>query len=174
MGAGFWAVQAFAFCSTALLLASSLANLRRRTLLFCQVAINLLLGASYLLLEGYSGAFCSFLCAGMVLCFAFKEKFRTLLVPVLFAAAYAAFAVFTWQGAASLLPAAGNILLVMAFWCDSEVAMKAWIALVAALWVIYNLCVGSYAGAVGQGLSFVFHVIYVVRHGKERKKNRSS
>ena len=44
----------------------------------------------------------------------------------------------------------------------------------AALWVVYHRIVGSYAGVVGQGLSFVFHVIYVVRHGKERKKKRSS
>lgn len=124
-----------------------------------------------MLLEAYSGAVCSTFCALMVWTFSFKGKRRFLsrpFVPLFFAALFLAGGLLTWQGTESLIPITGNIFLIIAMWRDREWTIKAICILVAALWGVYNYMNRSLIGTIGQTLSLVANLVYVVtRHPRD-------
>ena len=166
----FWAGQILSLLSNAILLVVSILKVKRKVLLLANVVINLLLAASYFCLKGYSGAVCSLICVAVVAVFYFKEKIRKhIWIPILFSIAFIVFGIITWQNLASIIPVIGNIILVIAFWCDNEPTIKSLIAVVAALWIVYNIIIRSYFGIIGQSLSFLFNIICVFRYLKSRK-----
>jgi len=169
MGVVFWTAQGLSMLSTIILLVISLVNVKRKIILLGNIIINLLLSTSYYLLDGYSGAVCCLICIAVVSVFYFKEKIRKhIWIPILFSVAFVVFGTLTWQNFSSLIPIIGHIVLVIAFWCDDEVTIKSLIAVVAALWIIYNIVVRSYSGVVGQSLSFAFNIINVMRYRKNK------
>lgn len=170
MGASYWIAQGLSLLSTVILLTVSIAKVKRKTILLANIVINLLLCASYYLLKGYSGAVCSLICVAVVSVFYFKDKIRKhIWVPILFCLAFIVFGILTWQNLSSVIPIIGNIILVIAFWCDREVTIKSLIAVVAALWIVYNIILKSYFGVAGQTLSFLFNIICVIRRLRNKK-----
>ena len=58
--------QALGFVATAILLTYTLCNVSRKTIMICNIIINSLWAVHYLILDAYTGAFCSFFTAVMV------------------------------------------------------------------------------------------------------------
>ena len=166
--------QAIGFCATAILLTYTLCNVSRRTIMICNVIINTLWAVHYLILEAYTGAFCSFFTATMVLACSFKGKnklFQGIWVPVIFNIGFIIIEIFTWAGIPTLIQMAGNILLVIAMWCDREIEIKALFIPVGMLWFVYNVIYFSWIGLICQALAVSFNVFFVTRYYLRSKKN---
>ena len=169
----YYLAQAIGFCATAILLTYTLIKVSRKTIMICNVIINTLWAVHYLILEAYTGAFCSLFTAFMVFVCAFKGKnrfFRTLAVPVIFNVLFIVIEIFTWAGFPTVLQMAGNILLVIAMWSDQEITIKGLFIPVGVLWFIYNFIYFSWIGVICQTLAVSFNVFYTVRYFLRKKR----
>lgn len=163
--------------SILILLTYTVFKVSRRTILVCNMAINLLQAIHYFLMgpAGATGGACSLICVLMVLVFFFKGKNRFLSglwIPTFFIVSFIAFGVLTFETPFSIIPIVGNTLLVIAFWWNTEVAIKGTCIVVAALWVVYNAILLSYVGLIGQVLSFILNTVYVSRYFYRKRKAR--
>lgn len=162
--------------SILILLGYTLVRVSRKTILICNVLINLFWALHYLLLGANTGAICSFICAFMVAVFFLKGKvkgFCGFYVPLFFAVVFICFGIFTWNDLFSLIPIIGHMIIIAALWSDREIIIKTLYIFVAALWVVYNVAYFSYIGVIGQSLSFLFNLFYVVRyHIRQKKENQ--
>ena len=169
----YYLAQAIGFCATAILLTYTLMTVSRRTIMICNILINSFWGIHYLLLEAYTGAFCSFLTAFMVVACSFKGKnrlFKGLWIPILFNLAFLVIEIFTWAGYPTLIQMAGNFLLFLAMWSDREIEIKMLFIPVGILWFIYNFIYFSWIGVICQALAVTFNVIYVTKYFIRKKK----
>lgn len=165
--AAFWTAQVLAVTATVILLVYSLMHVSRKTILICNIIINLLNAVHYLLMQSYSGAVCSLLCTGMVFAFYFKDKWRyRYLIPSLFGLSFIVFGLLTWQNGWSVIPIIGHLILTCAFLNDRPIMIKAMFIAVAFLWMVYNFVLGSWMFLAGQTLSFLFNLYYVIRFRK--------
>ncbi len=150
--------------SIAILLGYTIVKVDRKTILICNVLINLLWAAHYFLLNAYTGGVCSSICATMVVVFFFKGRTKwlsRLYVPIFFVLIFVGFGVITWDGGFSVIPILGNVLVAAALWLDKEIVIKGIYTIVAVLWIVYNTAYFSYIGVIGQCLAFVFDVVYL-------------
>ena len=165
--------QIIGFCATAILLTYTLCTVGRKTIMTCGAIVNALWAVHYLLLDAYTGAFCSFFTAFMIWICSFKGKnafFRGLWVPIIFNISFIVIEIFTWAGFSTLIQMAGNILLVIALWSDREISIKALCIPVGILWFIYNFIFFSWMGLICQALAVSFNVIYVARYVLRNRK----
>ena len=165
--------QTIGFCATAILLTYTLCNVSRKTIMVCNVIINTLWAIHYLILEAYTGAFCSLFTASMVLACSFKGKnklFTGIWIPVFFNICFIVIEIFTWAGFPTLIQMAGNAILVIAMWCDKEIEIKALFIPVGILWFIYNFIYFSWIGLICQTLAVSFNVFFVTRYYLRHKK----
>ena len=165
--------QCIGFCATAILLTYTLMTVSRKTIIVCNIFINSLWALHYLILKAYTGAFCSFFTALMVVACAFKGRnafSKGPWIPLLFNLAFIVIEIFTWAGAPTLIQMAGNFLLVMAMWSDKEIEIKTLFIPVGILWFVYNLIYVSWIGMICQALAVSFNVIFVTRYFLARKK----
>lgn len=166
--------QLLGFVATAILLTYTLCNVNRRTIMICNIIINTLWAVHYLILKAYTGAFCSFFTAIMVVASSFKGKnrlFQGLLVPIFFNICFIIIEILTWAGLPTLIQMAGNILLVIAMWCDREIEIKGLFIPVGILWFIYNFIYFSWIGLICQALAVTFNVIFVTRYFLQKRKD---
>ena len=165
--------QALGFIATAILLTYTLCNVSRKTIMICNIIINSLWAVHYIILEAYTGAFCSFFTAVMVFASSFKGKnrlFTGLFVPIFFNICFVIIEIFTWAGIPTVIQMAGNILLVIAMWCDHEIEIKALFIPVGILWFIYNFIYFSWIGLICQILAVSFNVFFVTRYLLRKRK----
>ena len=165
--------QLLGFIATAILLTYTLCNVNRRTIMICNIIINTLWAVHYLILKAYTGAFCSFFTAIMVVASSFKGKnrlFQGLWVPAFFNISFIVIEILTWAGLPTLIQMAGNILLVIAMWCDREIEIKGLFIPVGILWFIYNFIYFSWIGLICQALAVTFNIIFVARYILQNKK----
>ena len=158
--------QICAILSTAILLVYSVLKVDRKVIVFCNVVINALLTAHYLLLDDYVGAVCTAICTTMVFVFYFKHSSRFLsrtYIPVFFALLLIVCAVCTWTDAWSIIPLIGNLILVYALWNDKSDTIKALFIIVGVLWIVYNIHLHSIANIIGQCLAVTCNCIYFFR-----------
>lgn len=162
--------------SIAILLVYTLVRVSRKTILICNILINLLWALHYLLLGAYTGAICSFICAFMVAVFFLKGRVKWLsgiYVPLFFAAVFIVFGIVTWNDIFSVIPIVGHMIIIVALWMDREIVIKTLYIFVAALWVVYNVAYFSYIGVIGQSLSFLFNIFYVAKYYcRQRKREK--
>ena len=172
----FVAAQIAGGFAIAVLLAYSIVKVTSRTILFCNIVINLLWAVHYLLLGAYTGCACSLLFTLMVTVYFFKNSCRFLSgihIPLIFAAVFILFGALTWEGTSSFLPIVINLILTAAMWMDREIVIKGMCIPVAAMWVVYNCFYLSYIGIIGQALSFLFHSIYVIMYiGRKKREEK--
>lgn len=159
--------QFIGLCATAILLTYTVCNVSRRTIMICNMIINTLWAVHYLMLGAYTGAFCSFFTTVMVMASSLKGRnrlFRGCWVPLLFNLGFIVIELLTWAGVPTLIQMVGNIILVIAMWCDREIEIKALFIPVGILWFVYNFIHFSWIGLICQALAVSFNVFFVVRY----------
>ena len=169
--------QAIGFLATAILLTYTLLTVSRKTIVVCNIFINSFWGIHYLILGAFTGAFCSFFTALMVVGCYFKGKnkfFSGPWVPLFFNIAFIIIEIFTWVGAPTLIQMAGNFLLVMAMWSDKEIEIKFLFIPVGILWFIYNFIYFSWIGLICQALAVSFNVFYVTKYFMKKRVFRKN
>ncbi len=77
--------------------------------------------------------------------------------------------VVTWQNAWSILPMIGSILSTIALWMKKSSQFRLISLFVGPCWLVYNLVIGAYTGALNEVLAMGSIVIGMIRH--DRKKD---
>ena len=70
----------------------------------------------------------------------------------------------TWQNAWDLLPIAGSVLSTIALWMKSEKKIRLISLTVGPCWLVYNLVIGAWAGALNEVLAMTSIVIGLIRN----------
>jgi hypothetical protein len=164
--------QVLGFIATAILLTYTLIRVERKSILICNIIINSLWALHYLILDAYTGAFCSFFTAFMELLCMFKGKnrfFQSYAVPILFQIFFIVIELFTFAGVPTLIQMLGNILLVIAMWSENEITIKGLFIPIGVLWFVYNRMYASPVGMICQALAVSFNVFYVCKYYLRKK-----
>lgn len=165
--------QVIGFAATAILLTYTLMYVSRKTIMICNIIINLLWAVHYFLLEAYTGCFCSIFTSIMVVCCAFKGTnpfFKGPWVPILFNVLFLLIEGATFAGLPTVIQIIGNFILVMAMWSDEEVQIKALFIPVGVLWLVYNLMYVSWIGIICQTLAVTFNILFMMRYFRRKKQ----
>lgn len=165
------ASQILAAVSTAILLAYSVMKVKRKTILICNVLINLLLSCHYLLLKSYTSAICTGITTAMAFAFCYKNRMqmryrRWMFIGFLFL--FLLCGVLTWEDGWSVVAVAGNVLLAVALWNDNETVIKGLFVLVGILWIVLNAHLKSTAAIIGQVFSVLSNLLYFYRIRKNK------
>ena len=163
----YWIAQGIGAVAIILLIYSCAKKMGRKPLLVFNILINLLWAVHYIMLDAKSGCACSVIAAAMIFASYFKgnNKFMaSLAVPLIFSVIFTVFGLLTYQNWISVIPIAGNILVTFAFWNDKEYTIKSIFVVVAFMWVVYGGLIGSVISVIGQSMSFVTNIYYVIKH----------
>jgi len=145
---------------------------KRNVLLFCFVSA-ILYGFQYLLLGAFTGMVLSFLNIVRAVLFYSNNKknkdnsiYSLLFLNTLFVLS----AIFTWNGAISLLPLIASVLFAYSLW-QKEIKLYREISVfVTTLWLIYDILVGTIFGCVSDVILILLELFGVFSYAKKQNK----
>ena len=167
----YWLAQGIGAVAICLLIYSCAKKVGRKPLLIFNILINLLWAVHYIMLDAKSGCACSVIAAAMIFASYFKgnNKFMSgIWVPLIFSVIFTVFGLLTYQNWVSIIPIVGNILVTFAFWNDNEYKIKSIFVIVAFMWTVYGGLIGSAISVIGQSMSFVTNLTFIIRHRKNK------
>ncbi len=82
--------------------------------------------------------------------------------------------IFTWKDGWSILPMIGSVLSTLALWMKKEQTIRLISLGVGPCWLVYNLVVGAYTGALNEILAMISIVVGLIRHNKHIKGKKLS
>jgi len=147
-------------------------KVERKTILVCQIIVNLLYGTHNLLLGATTGGLINFLAVILLIIYSQKGKIKwlsTIYTPVLFSVLFVATALISWQNIFSILPVAGSLIFAVAFWQDEEKQIKLLYVINTLLWFIYAVVSNSFVAAIGQALIGISLIVYLIFGTKYEK-----
>lgn len=126
----------------------------------------------YLLLGAYSGMAMTIIAAvrGIIYLNNDKKFFKHRIWMFIFMFISLSSAVITWKSFYSILPAAAGAISTYSLWQKNVKVARIIALLINILLFTYNLCVGSYAGMIGETLGFISVASALLVHKKNHKK----
>lgn len=145
-------------------------------ILFFRTMEELLFGIQYILLGAYTGAAMNFIgCVRNVLFSRQVEKGKsTVLSCVFFSILFVVFALLTWSGVKSILIGIAKVGSTVAYGFRNTTVMRLIILLTSTLWLIYNSCVGSWAGVVCESFTILSIFVALFRIGRAKRRESVS
>ena len=134
-------------------------------IMISRTANELLFGVQYLLLGAYTGmAMNGVGCIrNLIFRHTVKHNKNTTLWVVIFNIFFIAFGIITWTGPKSMLIIIAKVLSTVAYSLKNTTYLRGIILVTASFWLIYNVCVGSVAGAINEGLTLVSIIVGTIR-----------
>lgn len=148
----------------------------RRHLLFCKLASDGIWMLHYLLLGAYAGAAIAVIACVRETVFLFEKHTwadKKYWAPV-FILLNVVFAVLTWKGPVSLLPACASVTGVLSFAQAKPRLTRVLCFPISGCMLTYDLMVGSYAGLANELFTLCSTVIGICRHDIHRKKGEKT
>ena len=147
-------------------------------IVFAKMASELFFSIQYILLGAWTAAVLDFISVirNFLFCKFVKKDISTTPVIVIFGLFVVTTGFFTYDGAASLLPIASKLLTTVSYGMKNE----KWLRLITLpsciMWIVYNLSVGSIAGALADLLTLISLLIamYKFDFKKEPAKKTDS
>ncbi len=139
-----------------------------------------LFGIQYILLAAYTGAGLNFIGVVRNLVFGYQveKKKSTVLSRILFCIAFAVVVIFSWEGPKSILIGTAKLISTIAFGCRNTVLIRIFAFTTSTMWLIYNLTVASYEGALCEAFTIISLIVALVRiavkKSREKKENSAS
>ena len=162
----FWAAQACGLAALAIKIVSFRGKSYRR-LLRRQVISSTVNAAQYLFLGAWAGAIKSLMGAMRNLAFTRYPKRRPpIFWPLLFSVAMTMFTVAVYQGPLSLLPLLTFVAYTLGVWSQDTRWVRATEIFGCLLFIVYNICVGAYAGLLATLAELTGVIVVSVWSGK--------
>ena len=120
----------------------------------------------YILLGAFSGAFTNIIGIIRTIMFKGKDKYKLLqskLFLTIIIIIYITVGIITYDGITSIFPIVASILYSVVLWQDNVKNIRIGTSLMILSWIIYNLCVGAYVGALIEGILFISSIIAIVK-----------
>lgn len=140
-----------------------------KSVLKVKLLVDVIWGTHYFLLGAYSGFATNSICCIRELIFMnnTKKLFKSKIWLLVFITFNIVFGLLTWQGYFSIIPALVSSMATFSFW-QKDVSIARKVALINnVLMFIYDIFVSSYAGMVGESLSFVSVLIAIYSNRKK-------
>lgn len=144
-----------------------------KKIVLISVFANIFATAQYFLLSALTGAIISIINVVRCLVFyMFKKKGLkpSVIVLVLFEVVAVVSGAITWQNWWSIIPILMACIYTFGLWQDNTFVIKLSTGIVGAGWVVYNIVVRAYIGAVQQFAQFVSSVVAIAKDKIEQKK----
>jgi len=131
---------------------------------------------AYILLGAYSGMAMNIISAvrGIIYINNDKKFFKHRIWMFIFMGISLTSAVITWKSFYSILPALAGAISTYSLWQKNVKVARIIALLINILLFTYNLCVGSYAGMVGEALGFISVMSALLINEKKAKKKINS
>ena len=168
--------QIFGVLSAVSMVLSSWLENRKRIFFFLTLD-NTFCFIEYFLLRAYTGAFTNVI--GLLRLFLFNMKgrnkfFKTAWPLVIVIVLYTIVSILTYDNWTSLFPSLASIFYAFVLWQDKERNIRIGSSIMLLSWLIYNLLVGAYIGALSEGVMFISSLLAIIRIDILKKKKLSN
>ena len=141
---------------------------KERILIF-QIIANIIIAIQYFLLNALTGGFVAIV--NTIRCIIFyyykkKEKKPSIIFLTIFTIVAIMTGILTWQNAFSIIPIFAAIIFTFGLWQDNVKVTKICTALTSGNWVVYNVIVKAYVGAIQSLAEFISSIIAIIRTKK--------
>ena len=161
-------IQAIGFLALILFLISYQFKSNRVLFMF-QLTGSLLFSLQFFLLGAASGCFnlgLNAIRSALLLKYNDWAWVRRKWLPLLFCLLYLLIAVFTWTGPLTLLTLIPSLVGTFCFWTNNARTIRLGCMFCASpCWLIYDICVGSWGGAVNEAITIISVVVSIYRFG---------
>lgn len=120
----------------------------------------------YLLLGALTGAFTNVIGLLRTIIFKYKDKyklFQNKLILYLIIIIYIIVGIFTYSTPISIFPVVTSILYSVVLWQDNVKYIRIGTSIMILSWIIYNISVGAYVGAVVETILFISSVTAIIK-----------
>lgn len=164
-------VQAIGYVSLVLSLLSFQAK-RRGVILLLQTLASLFFSCQLFLLPGaLAGGLLDLIACLRTLTFSLlaaraadKPWSRSVLIPIGFSVVMIAVGILTWEAWYTVLAILGSVLSTVALFMSKERHIRLISLLVGPCWFVFNIIVGSQAGAINEVIAVTSIIIGIIRH----------
>ncbi len=145
-------------------------------IVLCKMASELIFSIQYILLGAWTAAILDFTSVIRNLLFRHlvKKNLSTTPVIIAFGIFVIITGVVTFDGAMSLLPIASKLLTTVSYGMKNERILRLLTLPSCTMWIIYNLSVGSIAGALGDTITLVSLLIAMYKFDLKPAKKESA
>lgn len=139
---------------------------KHNSIVYGKMTSELLFSIQYVLLGAWTAAVLDFISVirNILFCRLVKKNISTTPVIVVFGLFVVATGIFTFDGPGSLLPIAAKLLTTVSYGMKNERLLRLITLPSCIMWAIYNLAVGSIAGAVADSLTLASLLIAIYKY----------
>ncbi|MBP5683839.1 MAG: YgjV family protein [Bacilli bacterium] len=141
-------------------------QIKKKKIYFFLTLDNIFCFIQYILLQAYTGAFSNIIGLIRLLLFNFKGRnkfFKTKWPLIIVLLLYSIIGFITYQGVSSLFPTVASILYAVALYQDKEKIIRISTSIMLFCWLIYNLFVHAYIGAITEGVMFLSSILAIIK-----------
>jgi len=139
---------------------------KRKKILFFLFFDNIFYFIQYILLEAYTGAYTNIIGLIRLVLFNLKGKNDFLskkYVPIVICLLYIFIGALTYEGLSSIFPVISSVIYAIVLWQDNPKYIRIGTAFMLFMWVIYNLLVHAYVGALSEGIMFMSSLLAIIK-----------
>ncbi len=140
-----------------------------KKLFLVQVMANLMFATQFILLGAYAGCVNLIICIARNLLFMNRDKWKFIEHPATLAVFIVLFAIntaFNWKAWYDLLSFAAAASATVAFWTGNPRKIRTYNLFIASpCWIVYDICVGSWAGVLNEVIGITSISISIFRFG---------
>ena len=147
---------------------------KHKHIVLCKMVSEVSFAMQYFLLGAYTGAWID-LVSGLrnFLFYKFVEKkWSTLPVIIVFAMVVIVLGVTTWDGMISLLPIMAKLLTTVSYGMKNEKLLRLITLPSCLFWISYNIIIGTWEGAIADGLALVSILIAMYKFDAKGRKTK--
>ena len=127
---------------------------------------NLFYFLQYIVLKAYCGAFTNIV--GLIRLAIFGKKntsefYRTKHPLYIVITLYIIIGIFTYNGILSLFPTIASIIYAIVLWQDQPSNIRKGTAFMLTLWLMYNIAVKAYVGALTEGILLISTIFAIIK-----------
>ena len=143
----------------------------KEKILVFQIIANIFVAIQYFLLNALTGGVVAII--NTIRCVIFyyykkKDKKPSILFLSIFIIVAIISGILTWQNEYSIIPIIAAIVFTYGLWQDNVKITKICTAITSGNWIVYNLIVGAYVGAIQSIAECISAIIAIFRYKKER------
>jgi len=161
----FTLAQVFGLLGALSMLLSSWQKTRNRVLSFL-IFDSLFYFVQYILLGALSGAFTNIIGLIRTILFRYKENNKFLqnkLILYIIILMYLIIGIYTYDGLISIFPVIVSILYSIVLWQNNVKKIRIGTSLMLLSWLIYNISVSAYIGAIVEAVLFISSIIEIIK-----------
>ncbi len=146
-----------------------------KAILLLELAANLLVALTYLLVGGDSGAYiCLVACIQTTISFLYTRKGRQCptALTVVFLCIYIGITIVTYQSPTDILPGLCSVTFALSVVQKNAARYRVYMAINSLLWVVYDLIVGAYSTILTHGLLLISLILAMIRLDRKKAEDK--